>query len=210
MRNKRVTLIDLGLDRPFDDSMGFVQSTLMSINAGLVSPITDIDFIRTRNFDVIWASMLSPCDVLHIMGHGYSGSNPTFISTDGKTKFDFDLLAKVAQNTGQGIEAYSIIADGCKTATGAWKKTIRDSLEHEIAYIGTNRLVGWHASTVFCSAFYGAYLKAKGKGQTPIDHAYTSATRAIEAFSTITGEKCPYSVSILKPSRKAMSHVVDR
>lgn len=112
MRNKRVTLIDLGLDRPFDDSMGFVQSTLMNINAGLASPITDIDFIRTRNFDVIWASVLSPCDVLHIMGHGYSGSDPTFISSDGKTTFGFGLLAAFAQQTGQGIEAHSIIADG--------------------------------------------------------------------------------------------------
>lgn len=89
-----------------------------------------------------------------------------------------------------------------------WKKTICDALEHEIAYIGTSRAIGWHASTVFCSAFYGAYFKGKGKGQTPIDHAFNSATRAIEAFTTISGEKCPYSVSILKPSRKAKKHVV--
>lgn len=210
MRNKRVTLVDLGLDRPFDDSMGFVQSTLMNINAGLASPVTDIDFIRTRNLEVIWRTILAPCDVLHIMGHGDSSTEPSFVSSDGETEFGFEVLAAYAQETGQGIEAHAILADGCKTATGLWKRTLRDSLEHDIAYIGTSRQIGWHDSTVFCSAFYGAYLKAKGKGLTPAEHALDSASRAVEAFTILTGTKCPFSVSILTPSRAAMRNVVGR
>lgn len=43
---------------------------------------------------------------------------------------------------------------------------------------------------------------------TSVEHAFDSASRAIEAFTILTGEKRPFSVPILTPSRAAVRNVV--
>jgi len=203
MRNRRVSLLDIGLDQSFDASMAFVQSTLQSINAGWSDPIVDIDFVRSRDPDTVLAAFTAPSDVLHVMAHGDHAETPTFTSSDARTVIALDQLGDYTADRGHGINASTVLADGCKTGIGSWQKALRDCLHGEIVYIGTSGLIGWHESTVFCSAFYGALFRNKGKGQTKTDQALDAATRAIEAYSAITDRPCPYKVMVLTPSRRA-------
>jgi hypothetical protein len=75
----------------------------------------------------------------------------------------FEELGAMAAERGRGISAGAILADGCRTGTGAWQRAVRDCLQGEVTYIGTSANIGWHDSTVFCSAFYGALFRGRGR-----------------------------------------------
>jgi hypothetical protein len=203
VRNKQVNLIDLGLEASFDASMTFVQSILQNINAGYDSPVADIDFIRSRDLDTVLSAFTSSCHVLHVMAHGDNTETPTFQSDDNSFTVSFEELGAVASDRGRGISAGAILADGCRTGTGAWQRAVRDCLQDEVTYIGTSANIGWHDSTVFCSAFYGALFRNRGKGLTPAQQARDAAERAIAAYSTLTDRACPFKVVTLGPSRRA-------
>lgn len=205
MRNRRIGLIDLGLDAAFDASMRFVQSTIENINAGYGhdSPIADVDFVRTRSLETVAIAFTAPVDVLHVMAHGDATYEPTFTSTDGKTQLSMGAFGEWCADSGYGVSSGAVLADGCRTATGAWQKAVRDCLQGPITYIGTSAYVGWHDGTVFASAFYSALFRNKGKGATPSQQAEDAANRAMQAFSLLTGRPCPYRVLTLEPSRRA-------
>lgn len=203
MRNKQVNLIDVGLDASFDASMNFVQSVLQSINAGYQSPVADIDFIRSRDLDTVLSAFTASCHVLHVMAHGDAGEQPAFSSDDQSISVSLEELGMEAAARGRGISAGAILADGCRTGTGAWQRAVRDCLQGEVTYIGTSALIGWHESTVFCSAFYGALFRNKGKGLTPAEQAKDAADRAIAAYTVLTDKPCPFKVVTLAPSRRA-------
>lgn len=203
MRANRVTLLDIGLDSSFDAAMTFVQSTLQNINAEHPYPIVDIDFVRSRDPDTVLTAFTASCDVLHVMAHGDHSSTPTFASSDGRTKISLEALGEEAASRGRGISAHAILADGCKTGTGAWQKAVRDCLQDEVTYIGTSAQIGWHESGVFCSAFYGALFRNRGRGMSPAERAQDAAERAIEAYTLLTDRNCPFRVLTLSPSRWA-------
>jgi len=203
MRNRRVGLLDIGLDTSFDASMTFVQSTLQNINAGWEAPIVDIDFVRSRDPGTVLAAFTASCDVLHVMAHGDHSATPTFSSSDGTTSVSLEKLGEEAANQGRGIATGAVLADGCKTGTGAWQKAVRDCLHGNITYIGTSAQVGWHEGTVFCSALYGALFRNKGKGLSAAEQAQDAAHRAIRAYTDVTDRPCPYKVTTLTPSRWA-------
>jgi hypothetical protein len=200
----RVSLLDIGLDDSFDASMTFVQATIQNINAGMDKPLADVDFVRTRDPLTILSAFVAPCDVLHVMAHGDRiEDDPTFSSSDGRLHIALSELGERAAEQGRGISTGAILADGCRTATGAWQKAVRDCLQGDVTYIGSSGLVGWHDSTVFCSAFYGAMFRNRGRGYTPQERALDAAERAIEAFGLITDRPCPFKVMPLQPSRFA-------
>jgi hypothetical protein len=203
MRNRQVNLLDIGLDSSFDASMTFVQSTLRNINAGWDAPIVDIDFVRSRNLGTVLAAFTASCDVLHVMAHGDHSDTPTFSSSDGATCISMEKLGELAADQGRGIATGAVLADGCKTGTGAWQKAVRDCLHGNVTYIGTSVQVGWHEGTVFCSAFYGALFRNKGKGMSAAEQAEDAAQRAIRAYTEVTDRRCPYKVTTLTPSRWA-------
>jgi hypothetical protein len=203
MRPRRVSLLDIGLDSSFDAAMTFVQSTLRNINAGSDEPIVDIDFVRSRDPSTVLSAFTAPCDVLHVMAHGDHSVTPTFSSSDGRTNISLEQLGETAAEQNKGISTGAILADGCRTGTGVWQKAVRDCLQGEVTYIGTSATIGWHESGVFCSAFYGALFRNRGKGMTPAEQAQDAAERAIEAYSLLTDRSCPFRVMTLKPSRWA-------
>jgi hypothetical protein len=82
-----------------------------------------------------------------------------------------------------------------------WQQAVRDCLLGEVTYIGTSAMVGWHESTVFSSAFYGAPFHNQGYGKTP-------AERAIEAYIILTDRSCPHKVMPLTPIRNAKTAFV--
>lgn len=199
----RISLLDIGLDGPFDAAMTFVQATLQNINAGWDEPVVDIDFVRSRDPETVLTAFTASCDVLHVMAHGDHTITPTFSSSDGQTNIELEDLGLASTKRNRGIATGAVLADGCKTGTGGWQKAVRDCLRGEVTYIGTSAMVGWHESTVFCSAFYGALFRNKGKGFTPAEQAQDAAERAIEAYTVLTDKPCPYKVLTLRPSRVA-------
>lgn len=209
MKNRQISLVDLGLDNAFGASMAFVEAVIRNINVGFSDPVAEVSFVRTRDFRVITDSVLSKVHVLHVMAHGDHAKGPTFSSSDDRTHFSLELLRDLVEATGDGINAYTVIADACSTGTGVWQRVIRDCLEHDICYIGTNRAITWHDSTVFCSAFYAALLRNKGKGKTPIEQAMDACQRAIAAYEQVTDKTCPFKAVELNPSRAARKYVVD-
>ncbi|MEV0727640.1 MULTISPECIES: hypothetical protein [Polymorphospora] len=203
MRAKRVSLLDIGLDASFDAAMTFVQSTLQNINAGFEAPIVDIDFVRSRDPSTVLSAFTASCDVLHVMAHGDHSVTPTFSSSDGRTSVSLEQLGETAAQQGKGISTGAILADGCRTGTGAWQKAVRDCLHGEVTYIGTSGQIGWHESGVFCSAFYGALFRNRGRGMTAAEQAQDAAERAIHAYTMLTDRNCPFRVMTLTPSRWA-------
>ena len=203
MRNRRIGLLDVGLDASFDASMTFVQSTIQNINAGYDEPVADIDFVRSRDPYTAVTALTAQYHVLHVMAHGGHYEGPMFSSSDGKVTLALDELGAFAESRGHGIQCGAILADGCKTGIGVWQRAIRDCLQDNITYIGTSANIGWHESTVFCSAFYGSLFRNKGRGATPAEQAADAAARAAESYKILTGRKCPYTVSVLTPSRAA-------
>ncbi|MEV4535919.1 hypothetical protein AB0J82_19055 [Asanoa sp. NPDC049518] len=183
--------------------MNLVQSTLQSINLHYPERVVDIDFVRSRDPQTVLAAFTASSDVLHVMAHGDHTATPTFSSSDGATNVALEDLGEYAVEQGRGLQASTVLADGCKTGIGAWQKAVRDCLQGEITYIGTSGQVGWHEGTVFCSAFYGAFFRNKGKGLTPAERALDAADRAIDAYSRITDRPCPYKAITLTPSRRA-------
>jgi hypothetical protein len=197
--------MDIGLHSSFNASMMFVQSVLENINAGYPDPIIDIDFVRTRDLETVLCAFTASCDVLHVMAHGDNTVTPTFFSEDGLVSVSFDDLGAAAAKRKKGISTGAILADGCRTGTGAWRRAVRDCLQGDVTYIGTSAYVGWHESTVFCAAFYGALFRNKGKGFAPMEQARDAAERAIHAYVQLTDRPCPYKVSSLSPSRQAQT-----
>jgi hypothetical protein len=210
VRNKQINLVDVGLEASFDASMTFVQSVLQNINAGYDNPVANIDFIRSRDLDTVLSAFTSTCHVLHVMAHGDATETPSFLSDDNSFTVSFEELGLVAAERGRGISAGAILADGCRTGTGAWQRAVRDCLQGEVTYIGTTANIGWHDSTVFCSTFYGALFRNRGKGLTPAQQARDAAERAVAAYATLTDRPCPFKVVTLGPSRRALKALAVR
>lgn len=59
------------------------------------------------------------------------------------------------------------------------------------------------AGSIFCSAFYGALFRNKGRGLTAAEQAQNAAERAIEAYTMLIDKPCPFRVTTLSPSRRA-------
>lgn len=203
MRNRTITLVDLGLDASLNASMQFVQATLDSINAGHDEPVADVNFVRSRDEETIWGALTSPSTVLHVMAHGDHSQEPAFLSSDGESGVTLSSLADAHSGPGTGIAAPIVLADGCKTGIGVWQRAVRDCLQGPVAYVGTSAAVGWYEGTVFGAAFYGALLQRRGRGSSALDQGLEAAGKAAEAYRLITGTKCPYRAVPLEPSRRA-------
>src|SRR3954451_1166259 len=144
VRNRRISLLDIGLDQGFDTSMGFVQSAIQNINAQYEEPVADIDFVRSRDPRVVQSAFTASCDVLHVMAHGDADIQPTFLSSDGQLEVSLADLGEWCADTGLGLGASAVIADGCRTGTGTWQRAVRDCLRGPVVYVGTSSMVGWH------------------------------------------------------------------
>lgn len=194
----------MGLDDDFAASMSFVESTLRNMDVAYGDKVCDIDFVRSRDPYTVAAAFTAACDLLHVMAHSDHVVTPTFSSTDGATHIEMSQLGVWAGSwLESGIATGAVLADGCKTGVGAWRKAVRDCLAGPITYIGTSAAVGWHEGAVFCSAFYGALFRNKGKGRNSAEQARDAAERAIRAYEMLTDRKCPYSIYELTPSRAA-------
>ncbi|MGW6282752.1 hypothetical protein [Kribbella sp. NPDC055071] len=204
MKNRLITLVDLGLDSSFDASMSFVQGITGNINAGWDQPVIDVNFVRTRDHETAFSALTTPSTVLHVMAHGDHSEEPSFLSTDGQTQVSLRSLADWFLDRQWGISSGVVIADGCKTGIGKWQRAIRDCLQDDITYIGTSTVIGWYEATVFCSAFYGALVRNRGLGRTPAEQGWDAANRAIRAYETLTDARCPYKPVLLTPSRRAL------
>jgi hypothetical protein len=204
MKNRLITLVDLGLDSSFDASMTFVQGITSNINAGWNSPVIDVNFVRSRDHETAFSALTTPSTVLHVMAHGDHSEEPSFLSTDGQTQVSLTALADWFLDRSWGISSGVVIADGCKTGIGKWQRAIRDCLQDDITYIGTSTVIGWYEATVFCSAFYGALIRNRGLGKSPAEQGWDAADRAIRAYETLTDARCPYKPVLLTPSRRAL------
>jgi len=186
MKNRLITLVDLGLDSSFDASMSFVQGITGNINAGWDRPYLDVNFVRTRDHETAFSALTTPSTVLHVMAHGDHSEEPSFLSTDGETQVSLRSLADWFLDHQWGIASGVVIGDGCKTGIDKWQRAIRDCIQDDITYIGTSTVIGWYEATVFCSAFYGALVRNRGLGRTPAEQGWDAANRAIRAYETLT------------------------
>ena len=214
MKNRRVGLVDIGLDDDFGVSMNFVQGILQNINAGYQdsegksAPVVEVDFVRSRDQATVVAALTAPYAVLHVMAHaGHDQGEPFFV---GDADADISLLELAAhlQERGRGLQVGAVLADGCGTGTGVWKKAFRECIQGEVTYIGTRGFVGWYESTAFSSAFYSALLRNRGKGVTGSGQARDAAERAERAYKAMTGTACPYRIETLSPSQRAVKAFV--
>ncbi|WP_116997342.1 hypothetical protein [Desertimonas flava] len=199
-------MVDLGLERDFGTMLAFAESLIQSLGTRAGdSPIAEVEFIRTRDSETVKAAFRSPAHVLHITAHGDNGPDSLgFWSDDERTTFYLSDLAETFSDEGDGIEAPVILADCCASAQGRFVRAIRDCIEAPAVYIGARKSVDWRESTTFASAFYAAYFRNRGRGLTPTERGMRAAERAIKGYQEIVDAPCPFTASILAPSRKAV------
>jgi hypothetical protein len=195
------------LDDRFDASMSFVQATLRSINAGAASPIVEVEFVRSRDELTVGMALTAPAAVLHVMAHGDNAEGPAFSSDDQRTTYSLDQLVEHVILRGRHIRTSTVFADGCRTATAAWRDAFSDVLQGPITYIGTTASIGWHEATVFGAMFYGVLYRTKGKGIDPAEAALAAAESASVAYTQLLGRKCPYRAITLEPSQWARDNL---
>jgi hypothetical protein len=210
MKNRRIGLVDIGLDEDFGVSMNFVQGVLQNINAGYrddqgnTAPVVEVDFVRSRDHGTVVAALTAQYAVLHVMAHAGHGEGEPFLVGEGDVHISLFELAAHLQDKGQGLRVPAVLAEGCRTGSGVWKKAFRECIQDEVTYIGTRSNIGWYESTAVSSAFYSAFLRNRGKGVTGPGQAREAAERAARAYAEMTGKACPYSIETLSPSRRAL------
>ncbi len=208
MKPARVRLIDIGIDDDFDVSMSFAQSMIRALgtNNGGSTPIAEVEFIRTREVSTTMSALQAPASVIHVMAHGETDPDHLgFWSHDEATNVSLTDVAERFHEEGEGIEAALVFADCCSSAQGRFVKAIRDCIETPLVYIGASRSIGWHESTTFASAFYGAYFRNRGRGVSALQRGLTAAQQAIEGYRLIVDGPCPFKALELQPSRAARS-----
>lgn len=205
MRNRTVTLLDLGLDSDFAVSTAYTQQLLQSLAVGDEQRALDVITVRSREAWTIHEILTRPSDVLHVMAHAGKWDDGELHL--GSEDADLAALAEVRdgflQKGGYPISAGIVIADACNTAAPGWVSVIRDVLGQETAYIATKREVYWRDSTVFTANFYAALTRTRGKSTSLVDQAIDATHRANTAFREVTGHASPYVCKPLRPSRPA-------
>lgn len=151
MRNRTVTLLDLGLDSDFAVSTAYTQQLLQSLAVGDERRALDVITVRSRDAWTIHEILTRPSEVLHVMAHAakWDDGELHLGSEDADLAALSDVRDDFLQEGGYPISAAIVIADACKTAAPGWVSVIRDLLGQETAYIGTRREVDWRDSTVF-------------------------------------------------------------
>lgn len=205
MRNRTVTLLDLGLDSDFAVSTAYTQQLLQSLAVGDEQRALDVITVRSREAWTIHEILTRPSDVLHVMAHAakWDDGELHLGSEDADLAALSDVRDGFLRKGGYPISAAIVIADACRTAAPGWVSVMRDVLGQETAYIGTRREVGWRDSTVFTANFYAALTRTRGKSTPLVDQAMDASDRANEAFRRVTGRASPYVCRPLRPSRAA-------
>ena len=110
MKNRRIGLVDIGLDAAFGASMNFVQSIMQNVNAGYLdeggrpASVIEFDFVRSRDWRTILSALTAEYSVLQVMAHGgHSDGEPTFWSSDEQTSVSVFELAQVLQQDQRGL-----------------------------------------------------------------------------------------------------------
>lgn len=205
MRPARVRLIDLGIDEDFDASTIFAQSLVRSLLArDERSPAAEVELIRSRDPWVVRTALQAEAALIHLMAHGDKAADEVGLwGEDGESGVALPDLAEQFAGEGWGIRTGTLFLDCCSSAHGRFIEAVRHCIEEPLAYIGATRAIDWRESTTFTSAFYGAYLKDRGRGFTALERGTNAAERAIAGYKAIVAGLCPYKVTELRPSRKA-------
>jgi hypothetical protein len=203
MRPPVIRLLDLGLSDDFLKSMTFAQSLLSSLTVG--GTREDVEYMHIRNLFLAARAMTLPARLIHVMAHGATNTSGQagFQSDDGHYFFGLEDLAAYLRKEGEGIEADGLFADACDTADDAFTEALRDCLEGECTYVGATRTIDWRESTTFASILYGSLLSRTGPGATGPDWVKSCADRAIKAYEDAVGGPCPFTTTLLRPSRAA-------
>jgi hypothetical protein len=212
MRPATVRIVDIGMGTGFDLAGSFARSVIDSLTwVGDGIPPAEVEFIRTRSWNVLADALVEPCSVLHLMAHGETRPEELgFWSDDEKSSVQLGDLANALDYTaetgdrGVHIQAPLLFADCCGTSQGRFVRAMRDCIGQDTAYVGSRRDVNWHESTLFGSLLYGSYFKDKGRGLKQIERAEAAAERAIAAYDKAVSGPCPFALSVLRPSRRAL------
>lgn len=150
------------------------------------------------------SALTAPYAVLHVMSHaGHDDGEPYSLSEDG-AEVSLVHLAEVLRDGGRGLQVGAVLADGCGTGTGVWKRAFRECMRGDVTYIGARGNIGWYEATAFSSACYSALLRNRGRGAAQPEKALEAADRAARAYTEITDENCPYVAETLTPSRRPL------
>ncbi len=207
MKDRTVTLLDLGMDPAFDTSTNLVRETLLNLT--IDGRHFDVVTVRSRDVETVRAVLTSVGDVLHVMAHGYwsSESGPELYSESDDRLASMREIAESFLKGAAGIRASIVIVEACTTATKPWSDAIRDSISHPVTYVGSSRQIGWYDSAVFMPAFYGALGSRRGRGRTVAEQGLEAVAAARDAYERVSGRTCPFKAKALKPSRAALASI---
>lgn len=204
MRPNRIRLVDLGFDSSFETSIEYLVGMIEAFNVGWDGSLAEVELIRTRSQDVLTAALTGEALVLHVNSHGEADAEDIVIhSEDETTKYSLLDLGYYLQEEAWPIAAPAVFLDACSSGTKRFQRAIRECIAEPTVLIGGRASVTWQHTTIWSAAFYGALLRKKGRGVTPVDRITEAARRADEAYRLVTDERSPYNVKLLQPTRAA-------
>lgn len=207
MRPALVRIIDVGGHRSFAASASFAESLIDALQAPEPeNPRAEIEFVRTLDWETVVYALTAPATIVRLMGHGSNLEDEVGLYAEGDLQqWSLHDMAEHCWTQGTPIDAGVVVADACDTGRARFRRGVRDLLHNDTGYIGTSRQVDWFDGTAYMSAFYTAFFRTRGKGQTIVDRGADAARRASEAYEATLGRKSPYGWSALTPSRDAVS-----
>ena len=106
-----------------------------------------------------------------------TATNRRSCSTDGQTEVSLTSLADWFLDRSWGIASGVVIADGCKTGIGKWQgRAIRDCLQDDITYIGTEHRIGWYRATSSAPPSTAPWSGTAASARAPPNKAGTPPT----------------------------------
>jgi len=205
MKAKIVRFVDVGFHEDFTAYVEFMTNMLDSRDRRSDQG-AEVEIVRSRVLGLIDHALTAKAHVIHLTGHGEASADDVVLFTDDETT-EYSLVEAVGefQDKSTPIGAQVILIDACFGASARFQRVLRGCIERETLLIGSGRSIDWRESTTWAATFYSAYLRAKGKGATPIDWAIEAVGRADKAYEILTDRNTPYRSIVLSPNRAAQN-----
>lgn len=204
MKPKVIRIVDLGFHDDFTVLVESAADLIDSQDRGRDRARAHVEMVRTRQEELVDASLVAPAALVHLSSHGSVDDDGMWLSSHNDDFwYSLGALGDRFQDWETPIGAPVLLIDACASSSDAARRNLRRCIDRETLLIGSPRTTYWEQTAPWATAFYAAFLRARGKGWPALDWAEDATTRANDAYETLTGNRSPFRSYRLTPDRTA-------
>lgn len=204
MKPKVIRIVDLGFHDDFTVLVESAADLIDSQDRGRERARAHVEMVRTRDEGLVDAALVGPAALVHLSSHGGVDDEGMWLSSHNDDFwYSLGALGDRLQDWQTPIGAPVVLIDACASSSEAARRNLRRCIERETLLVGSPFTTYWDQTAPWATAFYAAFLRARGKGRSAVDWADDATTRANDAFETLTGNRSPFRTYRLTPDRSA-------